>query len=270
MKKKIWIVVSVCGSEMSEPEVLFSLADANTSVKEGLVSYVLDNFGEHLEEDVLKMPMVEMSADDIIAWAEKEGHIVENAYVYPSEPVLFSITEKDIESISVDIKFAKVIDGSEAKIPEKRYEDAGFDIYPCFDKSFIRIPKHATIAVPTGIASALPEDYYFQIEERGSTGIKGIKKSAGVIDSGYRGEWFIAITNTNDKDLYIARTDVVDELKSAARLLETDIIIYPYEKAIAQAVLHEVTPTNVGEINYDALKEIKSERGSGNCGSSGK
>jgi len=30
-------------------------------------------------------------------------------------------------------------------------------------------------------------------------GSKGIKKSAGVVDSGYRGEIFIAISNVNDK-----------------------------------------------------------------------
>lgn len=171
---------------------------------------------------------------------------------------------------TTEIIFAKVQEGSEAKIPTKRDEDAGYDVYACFESDFMRIPAHTTVLVPTGIASALSKNLYFQIEERGSTGSKGIKKSAGVIDSGYRGEWFIAITNTNKSDLFIAKEKAVQKLKDAAAILETDIIIYPYEKGIAQAVLHEALPVTVKEISYGELKDIKSERGTGMIGSSNK
>lgn len=110
------------------------------------------------------------------------------------------------------IKFAKVKEN--AIIPSKTLENAGYDIYAVFednnDENRI-IKPHQTKLIPTGIACALPTKYYFQVEERGSTGSKGIKKSAGVIDSGYRGEIFIAITNSTnkyivfgDKDSYIA------------------------------------------------------------------
>lgn len=168
------------------------------------------------------------------------------------------------------IKWAKVDKDSDAKIPSKKSEDAGYDIYASFENSFLKIPIHKTVLVPTGIASVLPENMYFQIEERGSTGSKGIKKSAGVIDSGFRGEWFIAITNTTDKDLYIAKKEAMDELNKAADLLGVDILIYPYEKAIAQAVLHEVPSVESEIIDYDELKSIKSLRGTGAIGSSGK
>ena len=47
-------------------------------------------------------------------------------------------------------------------------------------------------------------------------------------------------------------------------------IVYPYTKAIAQLVVHEVPKMNVKEISYDELKEIPSKRGSGSLGSSGK
>lgn len=185
-----------------------------------------------------------------------------------------NVAENDLlnieESKKIEIKFAKVVESSDAKIPEKRDEDAGYDIYPCFDEPFIRIPRHKTVLIPTGIASALPENYYFQIEERGSTGSKGLKKSAGVIDSGYRGEWFIAIANTNHCDAYVAKEEYVVALKDAAQILSHDIIIYPYEKGIAQAVLLEVPKTKVEEITYDELKEIKSLRGEGALGSSNK
>ena len=168
------------------------------------------------------------------------------------------------------INFAKINEESDAKIPSKRDEDAGYDVYPCFEDAFMRIPAHKTILVPTGIASALPSNYYFQIEERGSTGSKGLKKSAGVIDSGYRGEWFIAITNTNHCDVYIAKEECVDSLKKAAKLLEHDIIVYPYEKGIAQAVLLEVPSTETKRLTYDDLKNIESLRGTGLLGSSEK
>ena len=88
-----------------------------------------------------------------------------------------------------EILFAKV--DKHAIIPSKRDEDAGYDIYPCFDEDYRVIMPHETAMVPTGIASAFDKSWYVQLQERGSTGSKGIKYGAGVIDSGYRGEWWI-------------------------------------------------------------------------------
>jgi dUTP pyrophosphatase len=96
-----------------------------------------------------------------------------------------------------DLIFAKV--KPDAIIPSKREEDAGMDVYACFQEDYIIIPAHHTKMIPTGIASALNPKYYIQIEERGSTGSKGIKKSAGIIDSGFRSEWFIIISNVTNE-----------------------------------------------------------------------
>ena len=159
------------------------------------------------------------------------------------------------------IKFAKVKEN--AIIPTKRDEDAGYDLYSCFDEEYIKINPLETKLIPTGIAVATPTDYYFQIEERGSTGSKGIKKSAGVIDSGYRNEIFIAITNCNNKPLVITKETNIDYLKD-------DYIVYPYNKAIAQMILHKVHNLESEEISYEELKNIPSERGLGALGSSGK
>ena len=114
-----------------------------------------------------------------------------------------NVGEKELEII-----FAKVKEN--AIIPSKEEENAGFDIYACWDgveKKDKIIKPHTTKLIPTGIACALPINYYFQVEERGSTGSKGIKKSAGVVDSGYRGEIFIAISNVNDKYLIFGDKD---------------------------------------------------------------
>lgn len=160
-----------------------------------------------------------------------------------------------------NIKFAKVKEN--AIVPTKRDEDAGFDLYACFDEDYIMINPLETKLIPTGIAVAIPTDYYFQIEERGSTGSKGIKKSAGVIDSGYRNEIFVAITNCNNKTLIITKeTDTAN--------LKDDYIVYPYNKAIAQMILHKVYSLEKEEISYEELKSIPSERGLGSLGSSGK
>ena len=176
----------------------------------------------------------------------------------------------DTASPAVDeILFAKV--KPDAIIPTKEPENAGYDIYPCFELPNMAILPHTTSLVPTGIACALNEKWYFQVEERGSTGSKGIKKSAGVIDSGYRGEIFIAVTNTNDKSLIISKDpddksymDMIPDW-----LKENGVIIYPYKKAIAQLVLHEVPRMKTIEISYESLLKIPSKRMTGKLGSSG-
>lgn len=167
------------------------------------------------------------------------------------------------------IYFAKV--KPQAKIPEKELYNAGVDIYPCFDEDYMIIPPHTTALVPTGIASAIPENYYIQIYERGSTGSKGIKYSAGVIDSSYRGEWFLATTNTNDKPLIISKLDLESLDDSVREVIEKAYIVYPYTKALFQGVVHCVhNELEKEEISYDELSKIPSDRGEGKLGSSGK
>ena len=167
------------------------------------------------------------------------------------------------------IYFAKV--RPDAKIPTRELWNAGVDIYPCFDEEYMIIPPHSTALVPTGIASAIPADFYIQIYERGSSGSKGIKYSAGVIDSSYRGEWFLATTNTNDRPLLITKLDLGILDKSIRELIEKAYIVYPYEKALFQGVVHSVhNELEREEISHDALLAIPSQRGAGKLGSSGK
>ena len=163
-----------------------------------------------------------------------------------------------------ELIFAKVREG--AKIPTKKDEDAGRDLYACFDEDYIVIHPLETKLIPTGIATAFSPKYYAQIQERGSTGSKGIKYGAGVIDSGYRGEWFVPITNCNNKPLIIGK--IVNSFGDFEASL--DCIFYPYEKAIAQFVMLPVPQFEEKEITFEELQAIKSERGTGALGSSGK
>lgn len=162
------------------------------------------------------------------------------------------------------IKFAKV--KPNAIIPSKREEDAGFDVYACFDEDYMIIFPHETQLIPTGIAGCCDKDYCFIAKERGSTGSKGIALRCGVLDSGYRNEWFIALTNTTDKMLFISKT--ADRL--IYKRFGDNILIYPYYKAIAQVLVVPVPETEIEEVSYEELKEIKSERGMGALGSSNK
>ncbi|OON97811.1 MAG: dUTP pyrophosphatase [Epulopiscium sp. Nele67-Bin005] len=151
----------------------------------------------------------------------------------------------------MNIKFAKLRE--DAVIPSKRDEDAGYDIYPCFEDNFIKLMPHETKGIPTGIISAFDMDYVAIIKERGSTGIRGMGVRAGVIDSGYRGEWFVAITNHNDVPLYISKdiSDTQDE----------ECIVYDYKKAIAQAVFLIVPKLVVEETSVEVVEKYESARG---------
>lgn len=168
----------------------------------------------------------------------------------------------------VNIKFAKV--HPNAIIPSKRDEDMGFDIYACFDADFIVINPHETKLIPTGIASACDSNYGFLVFERGSTGSKGIARRCGVIDSGYRNEWFIGLTNTTDKVMFISKLSEKETYENYYYDIMPESFVYPYSKAIAQALVIPVPKTEVKELSYEDLKTIESERGMGALGSSNK
>ena len=166
------------------------------------------------------------------------------------------------------VKFAKV--HPNAIIPSKRDEDMGFDIYACFDEDYMVINPHETKLIPTGIASMCKSKYGFVLRERGSTGSKGIALRAGVIDSGYRNEWFVGLTNTTNKVMFISKLNEKDTYAKYYGEVMSESFVYPYSKAIAQALVVPVPKVEVEEISYDELKAIESERGMGALGSSKK
>lgn len=152
----------------------------------------------------------------------------------------------------------------DAKLPKKRTEDAGYDIYAYFDEDYVEIKPHETKIFNTGIASECGHQYYFQALERGSTGTKGIAQRCGVIDSGYRGEWMIPITNTTKYPIIIAKEG--KEPKETKR----GTVIYPYEKAICQVAILPVPEMKIKEVTKEEYAKFASERGSGRLGSTGK
>ena len=176
------------------------------------------------------------------------------------------LKEEELSPIVLEdeLIFAKVKPG--AIIPSKRDEDAAYDIYACFDEDYLVIPPHQTILIPTGIATVFSSKWVALLRERGSNGSKGLAQRAGVIDSGYRGEWFVPLTNTNRVPIVIVKKGV--ELPLIYE--NSHAILYPYEKGIAQLLMVEVPKLRTKEISYEELQKYTSLRGTGALGSSGK
>ncbi len=180
----------------------------------------------------------------------------------------------EILDLGIDF-FAFAKTKADAKIPTKRTEDAGYDIYACFDEDYIIIPPLTSKFIDTGIATALSSNFYLEAKERGSNASKNMKVSAGVIDSGFRDSIKICIENLNDNALIISKHSEEDTKRIATERKDIykfdNPIFYPYSKGIAQLILHKVhNELEPKEISYDTLKNIPSERGMGMCGSSGK
>lgn len=158
------------------------------------------------------------------------------------------------------IMFAKLRD--DAVIPTKRREDAGYDIYPVLDGEDICIHPHETVKIHTGIASAFSPDKVVILKERSSTGSKGLEQRCGIIDSGYRGEWIIPLTNGTDRRMVITNRpeSYMDDMWTA----------FPASKAIAQALLLWLPDSESEEVPREYIESLDSERRCGGFGSSGK
>lgn len=165
------------------------------------------------------------------------------------------------------IMFAKL--RSDAKIPTKRDEDGCYDIYPNFEENQIVISPLQEVKIPTGICSAFNKKYRMALRERGSNTKSMLKVNAGQIDSGYRGEWFVSVVNVSNKQIIIDK-GVEDFETSTGGVLTTPTIRVPYTKAICQAAVEIVPDVDIVEATLDDIQNIKSERGTGKLGSSGK
>ena len=113
------------------------------------------------------------------------------------------------------IKFKKL--NNDAIIPSfSRDGDAGMDIY-C-DSDVVVMPGEIT-AVPTGVSMELPSGYVSLIWDRSGLALKsGIKTMGGVLDSGFRGEVKVIMTNLSNERF---------EVKKGARVAQ--MIIQKYE-----------------------------------------
>lgn len=222
-------------------------------------------------------------------------NLIEKDTEYKYEKVFINTTiinefkgEKEMKDN--DLYFAKV--EPNAITPSKRDEDAGYDIYTCETETIV-IPPCSTRMIDTGIAIACSKNYFPKFFDKGGMGSKGIIVGAGVGDSGYRDKYFIPLINTNENKYVVITNQSQEEIDEANYFdledklfkktseiehklffntikFKKDCIIKPLNKAITQFVMLPVPKMNVKEITYEELKNIKSERGLGKLGSSGK
>lgn len=79
--------------------------------------------------------------------------------------------------------------------------DAGMDVYAAEE---VIIAPGETVVVPTGLKLAIPEGYEIQVRPRSGLSLKTpvrIPNSPGTIDSGYRDELGIIISNNSDRNV---------------------------------------------------------------------
>lgn len=133
-----------------------------------------------------------------------------------------------------------------AKIPTRQHEgDAGYDLYVDIQEP-ITIESHTTEFIHTGIAIEIPDGYFGAVFARSGLASKqGLRPAncVGVCDSGYRGEYMVALHNDSDK----AKT------------------VYPEDK-IAQLIVMPYL-----NVEFDEVGELSdTERGDGGFGSTGR
>lgn len=104
----------------------------------------------------------------------------------------------------------------DARLPVRRFAaDAGLDLFTIGTHI---IPRLGVLTVPTGLAVAIPEGFYGQIEGRSGLASRGVQPLGGCIDSGFTGEIGIILHNTTDKPVTVGADG----------------------KAVAQLVVHRV------------------------------
>ena len=232
----------------------------------------MDVLGTNVQNSVYIVTNEQIERAEFENWKTTQTPSEDEIFIYKDKRYIF----KNKEFLRLDeiqgnnLFFAKVRET--ANIPTKDSENMGYDIYADFEEDYMIICPHETKMIPTGICSACSEDYAIVLKERGSTGTKGIGQRCGVIDSGYRGEWFVPITNTTNYPLIISKITNETELltKAYGKIAPIGTIIYPYTKGICQAVVLPVPKMNVQEISLEELKAIPSKRKEGKIGSSGK
>lgn len=91
---------------------------------------------------------------------------------------------------------------------------AGMDICAAVPADLVIKPGE-TALVPTGFAIALPAGYEAQVRPRSGLAVKhqvGILNSPGTIDSDYRGEVKIILTNFGKQDFVVKRGERIAQL----------------------------------------------------------
>ena len=109
----------------------------------------------------------------------------------------------------------KAVACKKPKLPKYQSEGAsGADVFACLDEPLI-IHSGETKAVDTGLMIAVPLGYEAQIRPRSGLALKhgiGIINSPGTIDSDYRGEVKVLLTNFGRENYIVNNGDRIAQM----------------------------------------------------------
>ncbi|MFA6540211.1 MAG: dUTP diphosphatase [Bacteroidota bacterium] len=117
---------------------------------------------------------------------------------------------------TLPIKITRLSEGTK-DVPLPTYAtqgSAGMDIYAAVETEVVICPGE-TILIPTGFSIELPMGFEAQIRPRSGLAVKnsiGIMNSPGTIDSDYRGEVKIILTNHGKIDFIVKRSDRIAQM----------------------------------------------------------
>lgn len=159
-------------------------------------------------------------------------------------------------------------------IPTKNEENAGRDAYARIEPKKLEsgqevfelfLPKMQLTKIPLGFASFLDKKDLLSINwERSSTGALGILNMSGLIDSTYQGEVILQV-------IPLTHSILITSLVTDIMVNEPEnLVLYPHSKAVAQAVVLEMSQAEDVHISYDELLNKPSTRGTTGWGASGK
>ena len=148
----------------------------------------------------------EINQDDTLSDNKKD---MLNTLINTSINITFDIADNPRERINVNIQ--KI--SPDAILPKYAHpSDAGADIFAVEETL---IPPSSTVLVKTGLKVAIPCGYEIQIRPRSGLSLKTplrVANAPGTIDSNYRGEICVIMTNTGNNALTINKGDRIAQM----------------------------------------------------------
>lgn len=115
-----------------------------------------------------------------------------------------------------------------ATIPTRGTKDsAGYDLYACTEHNII-IQPHETVKIPIGICTEMIKNTVALVYSRSGIATKKglvVCQGTGVIDSDYRGEWFVPIHNDTNE------LQTIEPKERIAQVIFTDFIVPDFEES---------------------------------------
>ena len=123
------------------------------------------------------------------------------------------IPREDRDKETAVVKFKKIV--PDCKLPERgTLGSAGYDIFANLNEA-VTIQPNETVKISTGFATSFKNNYVGLVYSRSGLATKKglvVCQGTAVIDSDYRGEWFIPIYNQSKEPQTIEPNDRIAQL----------------------------------------------------------